>query len=99
VLAGGILLRAMVPLSSHEQAGGLAGKRALIVSGARDPIARPANAARLKEMLEQAGADIEHRTLACGHELSPSDIEVARGWLQAVAFQAQESAVASASPV
>src|SRR5712671_1959716 len=51
-LAGGILLRAMVPLASPEGPGGLAGKAALIVSGARDPIAPPANAARLKAMLE-----------------------------------------------
>src|SRR3954468_7372195 len=42
-LAGGILLRAMVPLASLEAPGGLAGKGALILSGARDPIAPPAN--------------------------------------------------------
>src|SRR3954453_20316897 len=61
-LAGGILLRAMVPLASPEASGGLPGKSGLIVSGARDPIALPANALRLKAMLEQAGAEIEHRT-------------------------------------
>jgi phospholipase/carboxylesterase len=83
VLAGGILLRAMVPLARLEPAGGLAGKSALIVSGARDPIATPANAARLKAMLEQAGAVVDHRTAPGGHELSQDDVILARQWLQA----------------
>jgi phospholipase/carboxylesterase len=82
-LAGGILLRAMVPLANPEASGGLAGKAALIVSGARDPIAPPANAARLKALLEQAGAEVEHRTLAGGHELLQDDVNLAREWLQA----------------
>src|SRR4051794_30093164 len=54
VLAGGILLRAMVPLSDPRPAAGLAGASALLVSGARDPIAPPENAVRLKMMLEAA---------------------------------------------
>jgi phospholipase/carboxylesterase len=91
-LAGGILLRAMVPLASPEASGGLAGKSALIVSGARDPIAPPANAARLQAMLEQAGAEVEHRTLPGGHELSQGDVNLAREWLQA-----QEATLLAAS--
>jgi phospholipase/carboxylesterase len=87
-LAGGILLRAMTPLSAPAAAGGLAGKAALIVSGARDPIAPPANAARLKAELEQAGAQVEHRTVPSGHELTQGDLELARAWLHA-----QEAAV------
>ena len=76
-LAGGILLRAMTPLSNPGAKGGLAGKAALIVSGARDPIAPPANAARLKAELEQAGAQVEHRTLPAGHELAQGDLDLA----------------------
>jgi phospholipase/carboxylesterase len=91
-LAGGILLRAMVPLASPEVSRGLAGKAVLIVSGARDPIAPPANAVRLKAMLEQAGAEVEHRTLPGGHELSQGDVNLAREWLQA-----QEAALLAAS--
>jgi phospholipase/carboxylesterase len=83
VLAGGILLRAMVPLARPESSIGLAGKAALIVSGARDAIAPPANAARLKAMLEQAGAQVDHRILPGGHELSQADVTFAREWLQA----------------
>src|SRR5262245_20536637 len=80
-LAGGILLRAMVPLASPGAAGGLAGKPVLILSGARDPIASPANAGRLKAMLEHAGAQVDHRVLPVGHELSQGDVTLAREWL------------------
>jgi phospholipase/carboxylesterase len=82
-LAGGILLRAMAPLANPEASGGLAGKRALIVSGARDPIAPPANAARLKAMLERAGAQVDTQVLPGGHELSQADVTLAQQWLQA----------------
>jgi phospholipase/carboxylesterase len=83
VLAGGMLLRAMMPLQSPGEAGGLEGKAVLIASGARDSIATPANAARLKAMLEQAGAQVDHRILPAGHELSRDDVDLARAWLQA----------------
>jgi phospholipase/carboxylesterase len=81
-LAGAILLRAMVPLTDPGAAGGLAGKSALIVSGADDPIAAPANAARLGIMLEQAGARVDQRVLAAGHRLSQADVGLAREWLE-----------------
>jgi phospholipase/carboxylesterase len=83
VLAGGMLLRAMAPLQSSGAVGGLASKAVLIASGARDPIATAANAARLKAMLEQAGAQVDHRVLPAGHELSRDDVDLARAWLQA----------------
>ena len=82
-LAGGILLRAMVPLRSSGADAGLQGNAVLIASGARDPIAPPANATRLKVMLEQAGAQVDHRILPGGHELSQDDVDLARAWLQA----------------
>jgi len=81
-LAGGILLRAMTPLAKPPAEQGLADKGVLIVSGARDPIAPPANAARLKAMLEAAGARVDHRVLASGHELSQGDVTLARNWLE-----------------
>jgi phospholipase/carboxylesterase len=82
-LAGGILLRAMVPLSDRQALTGLAGKAALIVSGARDPIAPPSDAARLKAMLEQAGAQVVHRILTGWHELSQGDVALGCEWLEA----------------
>jgi phospholipase/carboxylesterase len=81
VLAGAILLRAMVPLSHKPQAD-LTGKPVLILSGARDPIIPAANAARLASMLKQAGAAVEHRILPVGHELSQADVSLARTWLE-----------------
>jgi phospholipase/carboxylesterase len=81
-LAGGVLLRATVPLAKPEPKEGLAGQPVLIVSGASDPIAAPANAARLEAMLEAAGAQVDHRVLASGHELSQADVNLARDWLK-----------------
>jgi phospholipase/carboxylesterase len=90
-LAGAVLLRAMAPLRSAPPAE-LAGKPVLILSGADDPIAPPANAARLATMLEGAGAAVEPRTVPAGHGLSQSDVALARGWLQTV------EAAATAAP-
>jgi phospholipase/carboxylesterase len=81
VLAGAILLRAMVPLS-HEPRPDLSGKPVVILSGDRDPIIPAVNAARLAAMLKQAGAAVEHRTLPVGHELSQADVSLARAWLE-----------------
>jgi phospholipase/carboxylesterase len=79
-LAGAVLLRAMVPLSTKPETN-LAGKPVLILSGATDPIAAADNAARLASRLEEAGAKVQHRVLPAGHELSQDDVKIARGWL------------------
>ena len=78
-LAGGILLRAMVPLRAAPPAD-LADKQVLIVSGRSDPIIPPENSAALKAMLEKAGAEVEHRTLPVGHQLSQADLTLANQW-------------------
>ncbi len=82
-LAGGILLRAMVPLAQPAARADLSDKRVLIVSGARDPILPPANAARLAAMLEAAGAQVDTHVLPGGHELSQADVTLAQQWLEA----------------
>lgn len=79
-LAGGILLRAMVPLREAPKAD-LAGKPVLIVSGQSDPIIPPSNSQRLAVMLTKAGADVQHRTLPVGHQLSQADLTIAKEWL------------------
>jgi phospholipase/carboxylesterase len=81
-LAGGILLRAMAPLARVDTTGALSGKAVLIVSGANDPMIQPAAAARLKSILETSGADVDHRILPGGHELSQADVTLARAWLE-----------------
>lgn len=83
VLAGAILLRAMVPLSETPTAG-LRGQPVLIVSGELDPIIPASNASRLAGILTQAGASVQHRTLPLGHQLSQFDLKIAQDWMKAV---------------
>ena len=80
-LAGGALLRAMVPLATPPAAD-LAGKPVLILSGAMDPIVPAENAARLAAMLEAAGALVDHRTLPASHGLSQADLGLTKSWLE-----------------
>jgi phospholipase/carboxylesterase len=80
VLAGAILFRAMMPFA-QPPAANLAGKPILIVSGASDPIIPADNAAILAATLKQAGADVDHRVMPIGHQLSQADLTVARTWL------------------
>ncbi|MBR0701403.1 alpha/beta hydrolase [Bradyrhizobium diazoefficiens] len=80
VLAGAILLRAMVPLSDPPRAD-LAGKPVLLLSGQGDPIVPAGNSARLAALLSQAGASVTHRVLPAGHQLSQADVMFARDWI------------------
>ncbi|HEX2528163.1 MAG TPA: alpha/beta hydrolase [Geminicoccus sp.] len=80
VLAGAVLLRAMVPLTDDTRTG-LDGKPVLLLSGEADPIVPSENARRLASMLTQAGASVDHRILPVGHGLSQSDLSLAKAWL------------------
>ena len=79
-LAGAVLMRAMVPLSTAPEAN-LAGTPVLILSGAMDPIVPPENAARLAAQLQAAGAAVTHEVVPAGHALSQADVNLARAWL------------------
>lgn len=83
VFAGAILLRAMVPLTDAPVVK-LTGKPVLIVSGQFDPIIPASNSQRLAVELAKAGADVQHRTLPIGHQLSQADLTVAQDWLRGV---------------
>jgi phospholipase/carboxylesterase len=80
-LAGAVLLRAMVPLA-QPPAADLDGKPVLIISGAADPIVPAENADRLARLLEAAGADVRHETVNSGHNLSQSDVTLAKAWIE-----------------
>jgi phospholipase/carboxylesterase len=67
-LAGAVLLRA----APHRRAAA-----SLILSGAMDPIAPPASAAPLAD----AGAAVQHETVAAGHGSTRADIACAKAWL------------------
>jgi phospholipase/carboxylesterase len=88
VLAGAILLRAMVPLSDPPKANlvkpELGGKPILLLSGQADPIVPASNSAKLAELLSEAGARVEHRVLPAGHQLSQADVTLARNWIDSV---------------
>lgn len=81
VLAGAVLLRAMVPLP-EPAAGGLDGRPVLILSGAADPIVPASNAAALAALLAEGGATVDHRTLPTGHGLTQGDVALARSFLE-----------------
>jgi phospholipase/carboxylesterase len=93
VLAGAILLRAMVPLSKPPQAD-LSGKPVLIVSGQYDPIIPASNSTRLAGLLSDAGANVQHPVLPASHQLSQTDLTAARDWMTAVRINLAEKAPA-----
>src|SRR3954470_18028547 len=80
VLAGAVLLRAMVPLK-EAPVRRLDDKPVLILSGTADPIVPAENAARLASILKGAGAVVDHRTLPTGHGLSQADVTLTKTWL------------------
>ena len=83
VLAGAVLLRAMVPLDDRPPAD-LTGKPILILSGEHDRLIAPEHAARLARLLSAAGAAVTQRTLAAGHGLTRADVDHARTWLRSI---------------
>jgi phospholipase/carboxylesterase len=93
VFACAILLRAMVPLSDPP-AVKLNGKPVLIVSGQFDPIIPASNSQRLAVELAKAGADVQHRTLPIGHQLSQGDLTVAQEWLRGIDTSRSDNAAA-----
>jgi phospholipase/carboxylesterase len=86
-LAGAILLRAMVPLSDPPKVE-LDGRPVLLLSGQADPIVPASNSARLAALLSEAGANVNHRVLPVGHQLSQADVALARDWIGNVAAAA-----------
>lgn len=80
VLAGAVLLRAMVPLVPATPAP-LAGTRVLLAEGRADPIVPVPNAERLAALLGDAGAAVTLHWSPGGHQLLPADVATARDWL------------------
>jgi phospholipase/carboxylesterase len=80
LLAGAVLLRAMVPLKEPPKAD-LAGKPILILSGQFDPIIPSSNSGCLAAMLADDGARVQQNTLPVGHGLTQADVDLARRWI------------------
>jgi phospholipase/carboxylesterase len=80
LLAGAVLLRAMVPLKEPPKAD-LAGTPILILSGQFDPIIPSSNSGCLAAMLADDGARVQQNTLPVGHGLTQADVDLARRWI------------------
>lgn len=78
-LAGAVLLR---PMLAYEPATvpPLAGRRVLVASGQRDPIAPPEHGARLARLLRGAGADVSEAPADAAHTLTRADVAAAHDW-------------------
>jgi len=79
-LGGGILFRAMVPLT-HETLPKLASAPVLISNGRMDPLVSAEETERLAALLRSAGADVTVAWQNSGHELTQADVITAREWL------------------
>jgi predicted esterase len=53
----------------------------MIATGAGDPYVEPGKPQRLAELLRAAGAQVDHRIAATGHQLGAADIAGAQAWL------------------
>jgi phospholipase/carboxylesterase len=58
--------------------------RAFLAHGRRDPIIGIEFAHRARELLEAGGLDVEYRESDLGHQIDPSQLSDARGWLEEV---------------
>lgn len=81
VLAGGILLRAMLPLTPPVIPS-LKDKQILMLSGLMDPIATPEIGQSLATLFQQSGADISYKTRLSGHGLEMEDVVEAKKWFE-----------------
>jgi phospholipase/carboxylesterase len=91
VLAGAVLLRAMVPLA-HPPKADLA-QPVLISSGSRDPIIPASNSTELATLLARAGANVQHSIMPAGHQLTQADVALAKQWMIASNFSPTAAAL------
>lgn len=78
-LAGGVLIRAMVPFEP-DATPALDGRAVLLIQGRADPLVPAAGAERLAAILRSAGADVELAWQPGGHGLAQGDVSVAQRW-------------------
>ncbi len=80
LLAGAVLLRAMVPFEP-EAPPDLSKTPVYLAAGRSDRLAPPESAERLAELLREAGAEVTLNWQPGGHNLDRAEIEAARDWL------------------
>jgi phospholipase/carboxylesterase len=82
VLAGGVLLRAMVPFEPENGSPSLAGKHVLVSAGKMDQMIPRAGTERLVKILGDAGADVQIVWQPVSHGLTQGDVEAAQGFFE-----------------
>ncbi|GIW23877.1 alpha/beta hydrolase [Meiothermus sp.] len=82
VLAGAVLLRPVLPLEV-EPLPDLSGKAAFLAAGTQDPWSPSVRVQALADHLEQAGAEVQLRWQAGGHQLYSEELLAAQVWLAA----------------
>lgn len=80
VLAGAVLIRAMVPFEPPVPAP-LEGTRVLLLEGLHDPLVPRPEAERLAGLLRAGGAEVTLSWQPAGHGLTGGDIDTAAAWL------------------
>jgi phospholipase/carboxylesterase len=80
-LAGAILLRAAQITLSDFQPPDLSGMPVLLLSGVNDPTILPERFTRLVTSLGRYGASLKTGVVPVGHDLSRTDIALAREWV------------------
>ena len=79
LLAGAVLLRAMVPFEP-DSAPDLSGIPVYLAAGRSDQMVPPENTERLAQVLREAGADVTLDWQPGGHGIGPAEIQAARKW-------------------
>ena len=80
LLAGAILLRAMVPFEP-ERVPDLSGTPVYLAAGRSDQMVPPENTERLAQLLREAGAEVALDWQPGGHGIGPEEVQAARNWL------------------
>ena len=79
LLAGAILLRAMVPFEPDKTLD-LSRIPVYLAAGRSDQMVPPENTERLAQVLREAGADVTLDWQPGGHGIEPDEIQAARNW-------------------
>ena len=79
LLAGAVLLRAMVPFEP-DSAPDLSGIPVYLAAGRSDQLVPPENTERLAQVLREAGADVTLDWQPGGHGIGPNEIQAAQNW-------------------
>jgi predicted esterase/catechol 2,3-dioxygenase-like lactoylglutathione lyase family enzyme len=84
LLAGAVLLRAMVPFEP-ETPPDLSGVHVYLAAGRQDQMVPPENTEKLAQLLRNSGADVTLDWQPGGHGIGPVEVEAARRWFEGMA--------------